>query len=243
MGSAVGVLAPGGSAVLDLAGSVEVELLGDLMWLESRNDAALATGENLAAIGDELVQFGDVEPLGGRRFRLSRLLRGRRGTEWAAGGHAAGEPIVLIAAETLAAIELPAGAAGAQVRVLAAGLGDTGAVEVLRTVTGEAMRPPAPVHLTSRLAADGAIEIGWVRRSRNGWEWASGAETPLGEEREAYRLVLSGAGFERAIELSSAAYRYTAAEQAADGLSGPLAISVVQLGTAAASRPAEIVHP
>ena len=45
---------------------------------------ALMAGANLALVGDELLQFGRAEQLGPGRFRLSRLLRGRRGTEWAA---------------------------------------------------------------------------------------------------------------------------------------------------------------
>src|SRR3546814_3877061 len=53
-------------------------------------------GANLALIDDELVQFGHVEQLGGHRFRLRRLLRGRRGTEWASADHEAGGRFILI---------------------------------------------------------------------------------------------------------------------------------------------------
>jgi hypothetical protein len=79
MGSAVSILSAGDSALIDRAGAVEVQLLHDEMWLEGRSDDALAAGANLAQLGDELIQFGDAEPLDGGRFRLSRLLRGRMG--------------------------------------------------------------------------------------------------------------------------------------------------------------------
>ena len=241
VGMALSAPAPAGSALIDERGGFEVELLNEAMWLESRNDAALADGANLALLGDELIQFGSAEPLGDRCFRLSRLLRGRRGTEWAAGLHAPGEPFVLIEAESLAVVNAPLGSLGGEARLLGQGLGDPEGVLAVRTVAGAAMRPPAPVHLTAERLAGGDLALSWVRRSRSGWVWLSGSDTPLGEEIESYRLTLAGGGFERSLTLPGPAYLYSAAEQAADGLSGPLTVEVVQLGTSAQSRPASLV--
>jgi len=240
LGTALGAPAPAGSALIDEREGFEVELLSEAMWLESRSDAALADGANLALLGDELIQFGNAEPLGDRRFRLSRLLRGRRGTEWAA-LHAPGERFVLIEAESLTAVEAPLGSLGGEARLLGQGLGDPEGVLAVRTVAGEAMRPPAPVHLKAERLAGGDLALSWVRRSRAGWVWLSGSDTPLGEETESYRLSLAGAGFERSLTVPGPAYLYSAAEQAADGLSGPLTVAVVQLGTSAPSRPALLV--
>lgn len=243
LGAALQVPEAAGAALVDEVGRIEVELLNDSMWLESRSDTALADGANLAALGDELVQFGIAEPLGGRRFRLSRLLRGRRGTEWAAGLHAPGEAFVLIEPESLAAVEAPLGSIGGEVRVIAQGLGDPEGATALRTVTGESMRPPSPAHLSAERLADGGLALTWVRRSRSGWVWLNGSEAPLGEESESYRLTLAGSGFERNVTLAAPAYLYSAAEQSADGLAGPLVVTVVQLGTSAPSRPASrIIH-
>lgn len=241
LGTALGAVGAAGAALLDTRHSVEVELLSDSMWLEGRSDSALASGANLAVLGEELIQFGEAAPTGARRFRLSRLLRGRRGTEWAAGLHSAGEPFALIEAESLAAVDAPLGALGGEARLLATGLGDPEGVPAVHEVRGEAMRPPSPVHLRARRLASGDLALSWVRRSRNGWVWLSGSDTPLGEEAEAYRLTLAGDGFERSLALTSPFYLYTAAEQAADGLAGPLAVELVQLGTSAPSRPASLV--
>jgi hypothetical protein len=242
IGTAVTALAAAGSALIDLAGQAEVELLNEAMWLEARDDTALAGGANLAALGDELIQFGAAEPLGGGRFRLSRLLRGRLGSEWASAGHQAGEGFALIRQETLAVVEPPSAALGGEARVMAAGIGDgiEGSVAA-RTITGEAIRPPSPVHLRAEGAPGGDILISWVRRSRLGWSWSDEAGTPIGEESEAYDLVLTGAGFERMLVLSEPAYLYSAAQQLEDGLAGPLTIRVRQLGTTAPSRPAQIL--
>jgi hypothetical protein len=241
LGTALEVPAVAGSALIDERSQVEVELLNEAMWLESRSDSALCDGANLALLGEELIQFGQAEPLGERRFRLSRLLRGRRGTEWAAGLHAQGEPFVLIEAESLVAVEAPLGALGGEARLLAQGLGDPDGVSAVRIVAGEAMRPPAPVHLRADRLANGDLALAWVRRSRSGWVWLSGSDTALGEESESYRVTLGGGGPSRSVTVAAPAFVYTAADQAADGLTGPLTVEVVQLGTSAPSRPASLV--
>jgi hypothetical protein len=238
MGMALGILPPGGAALIDETAGVEVELLNDSLWLEGRNEAALVGGANLALIGSELVQFGRVEPMGAGRFRLSRLLRGRMGTEWAAATHQAGEAFLLIERDALAVIEPPSGALGGEVRLLASGREDSDGVEASVVFSGEALRPPAPVHLRAERQANGDVALSWVRRSRRGWAWLSGGDTPLGEEREAYHVEIEGTGFRRAAATSAPQHLYSAAEQAVDGAAGAVEVRVVQLGTHGLSRAA-----
>jgi hypothetical protein len=241
MGRALAALPAAGSAIIDSRNSLEVEMLTEAMWLESCTDGALAGGTNLAALGDELIQFGSAQPLAPGRFRLSRLLRGRQGTEWAAHQHQPGDPFVLIRGDSLARIEAGPAAVGAQALVLPAAPEDADAEPVAKLLTGEALRPPAPVHLRVETQANGDKKIRWVRRSRMGWNWLSGVDTPLGEEVEAYRVVLSGTGFDRVAELSAPTFTYSAAEQAQDGSGGPLTLEVAQVGTGGLSRPARVV--
>jgi len=242
LGTALDPLPDAGAALFDLGSTLEVELASEAMWLESRGDDALVGGANLALVGEELIQFGLAEPLGERRFRLSRLLRGRRGTEWAAGSHGADEDFTLIEADSLVVLEAPAGSLGGEARILASGTGDLpGAAGASVAIGGAALRPPSPVHLSVRETGDGSLAIGWVRRSRAGWSWPDGGDAPLGEEAERYRLTISGAGFTRTAETLAPAWLYAAADRAADG-GGPIQISVVQLGTFAASRAAGLAH-
>lgn len=241
IGSATGVLGPGGATLLDLRNSVEVELLHDGMWLESRDDDALVAGDNLAMIGDELLQFGDAVRVAPRRFRLSRLLRGRRGSEWAAAMHVAGEPFVLMEAESLVALPLPPARIGGIAEVAARGIGDADAPALASRPIGiEAVRPPAPVHLGARARADGALDIVWTRRSRTGWAWIDGVDAPLGEDREAYRVTIEVGGRTRAVEVNAPGFVYSAAARAEDGVTAGtvVAVAVAQLGTIAASRAA-----
>jgi hypothetical protein len=88
----------------EVGAGVEVVLHDSDHWLTSCSDDDLQVGENLAAIGNEVVQFGDATPLGTGRFRLGRLLRGRAGTDIAI--HVRGEPFVLIQHGTLQPIGL-----------------------------------------------------------------------------------------------------------------------------------------
>lgn len=239
LGTALTALGPADSTLADLASTVDVELAHGGMWLENGSEQMLAAGANLAVVGDELIQFGRAEHLGNRRFRLAHLWRGRRGTEWAAASHAAGEPFVLLERTSVRALEAPAGSIGAEAQLSATGIGD-GAVPAAatRSISGESVRPPSPVHLHAERLANGDIQIWWVRRSRQGWAWATGEETPLAEEREAYRVTVAGPGFERSAGTAAPSFLYAAADQAGDGASGPIAISVVQVGTFASSRAA-----
>lgn len=240
MGTAADVLASGQSLLFDDA-AVEVELLHLGMMLEHASDEALVGGANLALLGDELIQFGRATDLGEGRFRLSRLLRGRRGTEWAIDAHLPGEWFTLIEPATLATIEAPAGSIGCLAEVNAVGVGDVVPASAELLVRGESLLPPAPVDLSARRLAGGHIAISWIRRSRLGWAWASGADTPLGEERERYRLIIAGESFERTEETDVSIFFYTMAMQAADGATGPLSLSVCQAGDHGLSHPSSLI--
>jgi len=241
LGAAMGQLQPGGSALIDARSSIDVELLNEALWLESCSDAELGGGANLALLGAELIQFGSAEPLGIGRFRLSRLLRGRRGTEAAASSHSAGEAFSLLEAESMLSIPAPLAAVGVRAVALAVGVGDVAdGVEAEIIVTGESMRPPSPVHLGAHEREDGALVISWVRRSRAGWSWTSGSDTPLGEERETYAVTLTSGAVSRSFESDEARLVYVAADRQADGIAFPVTINVTQIGTFAASVPASL---
>lgn len=237
-GFAETALPAGQAALIDDANSVEIELTNADDWIESADDPALVDGANLALLGHELVQFGEAVALGPKRFRLSRLLRGRRGTEWAMGDHQAGERFVLIDPRQLRRIEVNSAMAGAEVSVTPRGLGDANAAAVSSIVTGEAMRPPSPAHLRASLRA-GILHCSWIRRSSRGWAWLDGVDAPLGSSTEFYRVTLRGSNRDRVVETSTTGLEVQATELADLG-SPELHVAVVQVGDYAASRPAEL---
>lgn len=238
LGAIVAPPGAGPASIEDRVATLDVELAHDAMLLADADAAALDAGANLAMAGEELIQFGSAEPIGARRWRLGRLWRGRRGTEAAIGTQAAGDGFVLIAADTLAVRELPPGAAHAS--VLAQGTGDgAGAGEAEAVVTGWSTAPPAPVHLTARIADDGATQLNWVRRSRTGWAWRDGVDAPLGEEAERYRVTITPDGGDARIEETGA----PALTIAAGERTSALTIEVRQAGSHGLSPPATLALP
>lgn len=238
IGVATTILPDADPALFDHAGTVEVELLNGAMLLEDADDAALLGGANLALLGEELIQFGHAEPLGDARWRLSRLLRGRRATEGAIDTHATGERFVLIEAATLARLAPPVAAMGGAVRIMASGVGDIAAPaeDDVPAMSG-GVRPFAPIRLTAG-RIDGGYRLSWVRRSRAGWAWNDGGDVPMGEGRELYRLTFRRSdGSVRIIETDTASCFYADAEVAADvAVGGPaVEIMVAQIGDHAPS--------
>jgi hypothetical protein len=236
------VVTPPGTAPAHLAdriNSVVVELANGAMLLHDADDAALAAGSNLAMVGDELLQFGHAAPLGGRRWALTRLWRGRRGTEPAIGSQAVGDRFVLVEAEALVTIDLPMSATGGVARVLAQGVNEDEAAEAQAQVRGTSLMPPSPVHLRACGATGGTMEIFWVRRSRNGWEWVDGVDAPLGEESERYQLTLTlAAGGIRTIETDMPHLVLSAEERLT-----ATAVAVRQVGAHGLSPPAMLELP
>lgn len=241
IGSALSALPPGTTHVRDDFNSVDVELLNAEMALNDANEEALLAGANAAVLGSEIFQYASAIPIGAQQYRLSGLLRGRRGTEWASAAHATGDRFVLLTGETLTHIDVAPDAR--ELQVMAVGVGDTVPPVRNLTVAGEAIIPPSVAHLSAERLSSGDTEIGWIRRSRCGWHWPDGADAPLVEEFERYRIILQpGVGAARSFESSSPAYLYTATDRDTDVLSGAAetTVTVVQLGTFGPSRPASV---
>jgi hypothetical protein len=153
------------------------------------------------------------------------------------GGHAAGEPFVLLSPASLRRIALPEGSMGSTIQVRALGIGDAGAPVLTATSNAEALRPPSPVGLACAFDAGGNLNVRWVRRSRFGWTWQDGMDAPIGESREAYRVrIEGGAGFAE-VETGLPQAQFGADTIDATG-GGTLTVTVVQIGDRAVSRPA-----
>ncbi len=241
LGIAATILGDGQASVIDTDASVEVLLANPDHWLQSCDDAALVAGANLAVVGDEMVQFGQADAIGPGRFRLSRLLRGRRGSEWAMAGHAADESFLLVDARALKAIPAGAAAIGGGVTVTAYGPGNDGQEPVvLRVLQGEAARPLSPAQLRGSVRADGALELGWVTRSRRGFAWIDAVDVPVDADFSGYRVSVARGAALSDFTTTDPALMVSAADLASLG-SGPISASVRQAGAIGLSRPATII--
>lgn len=215
-------------------------LLSARIWSSWTSAITPAAGANLALLGEELIQFGRAEPIGSGRYRLSKLLRGRRGTEWAAAAHAVGEAFCLIDPAAIRQVELPASGIGAMLTVSAHGLGDVAPLPTgQRLVSGESLRPPSPCHL--KVLREGiAVQIQWTRRSHRGWIWTDGigdAEDPFVER---YRMSIAGSAGQIVIECTETTVSIPISDlPAAPGQS--VALSVVMIGPMALSHAATTI--
>lgn len=225
--------APGvaSAALVDRRNSLIVDLAHEGMLLNDADDAALDAGINLALVGDELLQFAQAEQIGPLRWRLSGLLRGRRGTEWAIGAAGLGDRFILVEPDAMVTIDLPVTALGGTASVMAAGPGDDAPPVATAAISGASIVPPSPAALTA-IVGD-MVAITWHRRSRIGWRWIDGVDAPLGEEVERYRVTIhSGDGV-------SAIHETNVPQLGLPAIAGPAPfVEVRQIGVHGLSRPA-----
>jgi hypothetical protein len=223
IGDARSILGWADPAVWDRHGSVEVELLAEAMWLESRSEASILAGANLALLGEEIIQFSTAQALGNRRFRLSGLLRGRRGTERAVAAHSAGERFVLLDRSLMLPLPLPLEHLGENLVMRPIGTGDIGAEPVSVPIGSAGIQPLAPVHLAARRVGPD-LHCHWIPASRAGFGWPDFVDLPLGEARAAWRVrLISEAGTLAHAEVAAPAWVVPVPP-------GPCWLEVVQLG-------------
>jgi hypothetical protein len=223
IGTAQSVLPDGPATRWDRFGTVDVELLADAMWLEGRSEASVLAGANLAVLGKEIIQFAAAEALGGRRFRLRGLLRGRRGTEWATGSHAVGEDFLLLEAAALASLPLPLERLGETLLLRPTGSGDAATPPLVTSIGRAAIQPLAPVHVRA-LRVGSNLVCHWIPSSRAGFGWPDFTDVPTGERSLAFRAGLfTAAGPMATADLDAPAWVVPAP-------AGPCWLEVAQLG-------------
>lgn len=194
LGEVVEPPAEGTALLRDDRNSITVRLVRDDPFaLVNADPDALSSGINMAMVGSELIQFAQVEPLGGRTFRLTGLLRGRGGTEDWMSGHVSGEHFVLVN-DALATIDPDQIGVRPDFRILAQGRGDAAPVLAELPIHGRAVQPLSPVHGSLQQHDNGAMTLRWTRRSRSGFAWRDLIDVPLGEDLEAYRVTLLADG-------------------------------------------------
>jgi hypothetical protein len=197
--------------------------------LSSATELQVLGGANAIAVENaegewEILQFQNAELVSSRRYRLTRLLRGQRGSE-----HAMRRPVkagapVLVLDGALGQPNLKPEEVGLpfywRVGPADRSVNHHSYAEHYLAMTGKGRRPLAPVHVAGR-RPDGTndIKIVWKRRTRVGGDSWDQTEVPLGEEAESYEVeILSGPGgsVKRLLKAARPEIIYTAAEQATD---------------------------
>jgi hypothetical protein len=231
MGLLVGDAPIGPTSIWDEGNSIKVDLLSGA--LESRTALAVLSGANAAAIGGhgfwEIVQFRDVEQISETIFRLSGLLRGRRGTEHNVGLAVDGDRFVMLSTGTLTRVPLDLSLVNKPMlyKAVSAGLPIESATVQEFTGEGEALKPFSPGWISATRDTAGTITITWIRRGRIGQTLAPGTDVPLSEEVEDYEVeILDGDEARRTISTLNPTAIYTGEQQVVDFGSVQAAITV-----------------
>ena len=241
IGSLASALPAGPSTVWDRGNTLVVELTRG--QFESRTEAEVLGGANTLAIGAhgrwELVSFVTATQISGTQWRLTQLLRGRRGTEHAIGSSLAGDTAVLVSGAGIVRLPVTPAELGVpfvyRAVTLGAALG-TGTDQSF-TAAGEALVPFSPVHAAATQGSGGDLTISWVRRDRLLLDYVVGVATPMSEASEAYAVdILDGnspSAVLRTLTNTTPVVLYTLAQQSTDfGSPVPTEITVriYQLG-------------
>jgi len=226
-----------GGNVFDETNTLTVDV-GNGQLASSTRDALLSDETiNSLLVGAEIIRFVDAALLGPGVYQLARLLRGQRGTEWAAGGHAAAERVVLLRNAGARRLPLQAGQINVPLywRGVSIGRKLSTATSKQVTNTGIGLKPHAPVDARVARDAGNDCTIRWARRTRLSHRFLSpGIDAPLGETSEAYVVeIYSSASFLTLVRSISATgpASYTAAQQTSDGLTpgDPLNLRIYQV--------------
>jgi hypothetical protein len=218
-----GTLADANPNLWDRGNTLSVTLQGGSLTSVSEADIDAEPALNLILVGKptawEYLNFTTATLEVDGSYTLSGFKRGRRGTEWACGGHGSSEAFIF--ASSLEADEFGSDDVGDNLNFKAQGLGrslDAAPVIDVEPFTGATLKPYAPARLN--WTTDGTDMFGEIiRRTRIGGAWTDSGIVPLSENTEAYEIdIYHGSTFKRTIAVTGTnLFTYSAAEIAADG--------------------------
>lgn len=249
IGTLVADLYAGPVSRFDLGNSVYLDLMTGS--LESVTDLRLFAGENTLAVEQpggawEVLQFSKAELIAPSRYRLSRLLRGQRGTDADMAAIVPQGARVVVLDGALASLPIAEADLGLpwnwRVGPAARPLSDDSYLADTFTPHGMGLRPFSPVHVEQpwrRAREIGDLTIRWTRRDRSlaADNW-NAADVPMSEASQSWQVeILDGTTIKRTLTAATTSALYTAAQQSADwgaalGPGASLDIRIAQIGQA-----------
>lgn len=197
--------------------------LGTGQLSSAMEDAVLAGTANAAAYGEdgrwEIVQWVNAEQIAPQFYKLTKLLRGRRGTEQFMGLHDDGDKFCLLWVNR---IPMSLSDRGAERIYKAVSINKAYSSGIDQTFVGRAvaLKPFSPVDIAGARDISDDLTITWTRRGRLGQELPDGADIPLSEESEAYEIDIlddsTGGTVLRTLNATTTTVVYSAAQQVTD---------------------------
>jgi len=202
--------------IWDDASEIYVTLIAGT--LSSVTETAVLNGGNACVCGNEVIQFQTATLIDTNVYKLTRLLRGRLGTESETGNHSLGERFIFLDAGVIRQ-EVPLQLINIEKYYKPVTVGATVAAtaEVAFTYNGNKFKPFSPVCIAATRDGSLNIDITWIRRTRLGGEWRDNVDVPLSEETEAYEIdIMDGVTVVRTLTSTTETVQYTAADQITD---------------------------
>lgn len=168
----------------DTVNRCEIQIKTPNELLENTTLAGMMNRQNLALIGDEIVNFADADEVTPGTWELSHWLRGRKGT--ATEAHAAGERFVLLDTAMFIPAELAWLGRDLTFRATTLGRPIDEATVVTVTFTGQSQVERRPAYLQARRDGTNAV-ISWQGVGRLG----GGAHVAMGAYFSGYVVTLT----------------------------------------------------
>lgn len=218
--------------------TIDLKVYRGIDDFQSSTDLEVLNGANAIAVlgdnGPEIIQFVNATQIDNGTIRISRLLRGRRGTEPNSTNRSPSETFVLLNSLSTLTLQVPLDKIGVSQSWRPVTLGTLleDAPSVFATYNGEDLKPYSPVQVAAVTNASD-VDITWVRRTRFNGELLDGTgSVPLNEQTESYEIDIydnSTSTLLRTLTATSESVTYTAAQQAADGNPATIDIVVYQI--------------
>lgn len=206
--------------VWDEGNTISITLIDPTDTLSSVTEDEVLEGNNIGMLGDEVIQWQTATLEADGSYTLSRLLRGRGGSEWACGSHGVGEDFVVLNFNnlTFVAMNMDDKNRYVQFKTTSVEMPVSSFVIVAAPIYLRNLKPLSIQHIAATRNGSGDIAMAWVRRTRVGGEWQDGQDIILGELSEQYEVdIYDGSALVRTITgLITPAYTYDAADQVTD---------------------------
>jgi len=206
------VLADASPNIWDRTNTLTISLTSGV--LSSDTETNVLNGANPLLIGSgakaEIIQFKTAVLNADGTYTISTLLRGRRGTEYATGTHAAGDTVIVLSASTVLRkiVNLSDHLSTFFYKAITVGGSQFSSATIQDVLTLRSQMPRAPSHIAGSISADN-WNLTLVRRTRIGGSWKNLVGTPPGESSENYEC-------KRKLTSSTPSVTYTSAQQIID---------------------------
>lgn len=207
------------SDIIDYGSEIVVRL--DNGILESLPEIDFLALKQFGLFGNEFIAWQNAELISTNTYKLTKLLRGLRGTEGYINQHSLNERFILLQGTGARLVRVPGSITdlGKTLIFKAVHSGQTLdeiTDEVSLTVTGEGLKPYSPVYpevLYNTSTYDLTIE--WSLRTRINGQWRNGVDITYSDSDRSILQILAGANIVHTVEVTGyqASYTLTAAEQ------------------------------